>query len=102
MAYIAPFRALRYDQSKVSLAKTVTQPYDKISPAMQQHYYDASPYNLVRIVLGKKDAGDNADSNPYTRAAKYFADWRSEGVLKPDFEPSVYLYVQRFTVPGSS
>jgi len=28
----------------------VTQPYDKITPEMQQRYYEASPYNLVRII----------------------------------------------------
>ena len=100
MANIAPFRALRYDQSKVSLNKTVTQPYDKITPAMQERYYDANPYNLVRIVLGKKETGDDVENNPYTRAAKYFSDWRREGIFKPDTEPSVYLYVQQFTVPG--
>jgi uncharacterized protein (DUF1015 family) len=102
MAYIAPFRALRYDPSKVALSKAVTQPYDKITSAMQEHYYDATPYNLVRIILGKKEAADSAENNVYTRAAKYFADWRREGVLKPDAEPSIYLYVQQFAVPGGT
>ncbi len=102
MAYISPFRALRYDPSKVTLSKTVTQPYDKITPAMQDQYYNASPYNLVRIVLGKKDASDTAENNVYTRAAKYFADWRRQGVLQPDAEPSIYLYVQQFAVPGGT
>ena len=40
MAKIYPFRALRYDPAKVSVADVVTQPYDKISPAMQDRYYD--------------------------------------------------------------
>jgi len=102
MAYISPFRALRYDPSKVTLSKAVTQPYDKITPAMQEHYYDASPCNLVRIVLGKKEPSDGPDNNVYTRAAKYFADWRRDGVLKPDAEPSIYLYVQQFAVPGGT
>jgi uncharacterized protein (DUF1015 family) len=82
------------------LSKTVTQPYDKITPGMQEQYYDASPFNLVRIILGKKEASDNEQNNVYTRAAKYFADWRRDGVLKPDAEPSIYLYVQQFAVPG--
>lgn len=102
MAYISPFRALRYDPTKVTLSKTVTQPYDKITPAMQEHYYDANPCNLVRIILGKKEASDNEQNNVYTRAAKYFADWRRDGVLKPDAEPSIYLYVQQFAVPGGT
>ncbi len=57
MANIFPFQALRYDPSKVSPAEVVTQPYDKITPAMQDQYYAASPYNLVRVILGKAAAG---------------------------------------------
>ena len=51
---IYPFRALRYNTSKVALSDVVTQPYDKISPAMQQAYYEQSPYNLIRVILGKR------------------------------------------------
>ena len=100
MAQIAPFRAFRYDRSKVNPSLTVTQPYDKITPAMQERYYDASPYNLVRIILGKRQPSDSATDNPYTRAAASFRDWRQGGILKPDAEPSIYVYTQRFTIPG--
>ena len=41
MADILPFRALRYDQDQVSVSQVVTQPYDKITPAMQEGYYAA-------------------------------------------------------------
>ncbi len=54
MADILPFRALRYDLQRVSASQVVTQPYDKITPAMQERYYAASPYNLVRIILGRR------------------------------------------------
>ena len=54
MADILPFRALRYDLEQVSASEVVTQPYDKITPAMQEGYYAASPYNLVRIILGHR------------------------------------------------
>jgi uncharacterized protein (DUF1015 family) len=101
MAYIAPFRALRYDPARVSPAKTVTQPYDKITPAMQESYYAASPYNLVRIILGKREP-DQENDNVYTRAAGYFRDWRREGVFLQDAQPSLYSYSQRFTVPGGT
>jgi uncharacterized protein (DUF1015 family) len=68
---------------------------------MQDNYYAASPYNLVRIILGKAEAGDGEQANVYTRAARSFADWRGAGVLKPDSEPCFYTYTQSFTVPGS-
>ena len=51
MADVLPFRAFRYDPQRVSPAKVVTQPYDKITPAMQDMYYAASPYNLVQVIL---------------------------------------------------
>ncbi len=61
MARIYPFRALRYDPSRVHMEDVVTQPYDKITPAMQQHYYDASPYNLIRVILGKHEPSDTEE-----------------------------------------
>jgi len=75
MAHIYPFRAWRYNPSAVRLEDVVTQPYDKITPAMQQAYYDRSPYNLVRIILGKPELFDASGAeNVYTRAARDF--WR--------------------------
>jgi uncharacterized protein (DUF1015 family) len=100
MAIIAPFRALRYDPDVVPTELVVTQPYDKITPAMQERYYDSSPYNLVRLILGKHQPDDNERQNVYSRAAAALASWRKEGVLKRDPEPSIYAYEQRFTVPG--
>ena len=71
MARIFPFRGLRYNPSKVNLAEVVTQPYDKISPAMQDRYYQSSPYNLVRIILGKPEAGDNEQQSVYTPRSRF-------------------------------
>ena len=100
MAHIEPFRALRYDSSQMSLADVATQPYDKITPAMQERYYAASPYNLVRIILGKRQATDTAGNDPYTRAANSFREWREQGILRLDREPSIYRYVQQFSAPS--
>ena len=100
MAQISPFRALRYDPARVAISGVVTQPYDKITPSMQEQYHVASPYNLVRIILGKREAADNAAENPYARAARYFGDWRRQGIFLQDGQPSIYLYAQRFTAPG--
>ncbi len=102
MAKIFPFRALRYDPNKVSISDVVTQPYDKISPSMQDRYYSASPYNLVRIILGKPEAGDSNGTNVYSRAAACLQNWRDERVLVQDTEPGIYLYTQTFRLPGDS
>jgi len=100
MAIISPFRAWRYDPDRASIQKAVTQPYDKITTAMQAAYYQASPYNLVRIILGQRLSGDNEAENVYTRAAGSFENWRRTGILRQDREPSIYRYTQRFEVPG--
>lgn len=101
MAIISPFRAWRYDPQRVPLQQVVTQPYDKITPAMQERYYQASPYNLVRIILGKRLPGDGETENVYTRAAASFQNWRQTGILRRDPEPSLYRYCQTFSAPGS-
>ncbi len=100
MANILPFRALRYDPARVRLAHVLTQPYDKITPQMQDHYYDASPYNLVRIILGKREPGDRPGNDVYSRAAQCFHDWRRDGILAQDAEPAIYAYSQLFRAPG--
>jgi uncharacterized protein (DUF1015 family) len=97
MADIRPFSALRYNLRQVSASQVVTQPYDKITPAMQERYYAASPYNLVRIILGSREATDNTTENVYTRAREYGRKWRAEGVLQKDSTPSIYTYSQTFT-----
>jgi uncharacterized protein (DUF1015 family) len=102
MADIHPFRAFRYDPQQVSVDHAVTQPYDKITPALQDRYYAASPYNLVRIILGRQEAHDNPANNVYSRAANHLNDWRRHGILKQDSLPSLYAYSQRFTPPGST
>jgi uncharacterized protein (DUF1015 family) len=101
MARIYPFRALRYNPSMVRVEDVVTQPYDKITPAMQQAYYQRSIYNLVRIILGLPELFDEPGSNDvYSRAARDFADWRRMGVLTQEKDACIFAYSQRFTVPG--
>jgi uncharacterized protein (DUF1015 family) len=100
MASIHPFRALRYDPKRVTPSDVVTQPYDKITPQSQERYYAASPYNLVRLILGKREAGDNDQNNVYTRASAFFREWRRQGIFLQDAQPSIYVYSQTFTAPG--
>jgi len=101
MAIISPFRAWRYNPDRVAIQSVVTQPYDKITPEMQEAYYKASPYNLVRIILGKRLPGDGPSENVYSRASADFQNWRQTGILDRDSEPSIYRYSQAFVVPRS-
>jgi uncharacterized protein (DUF1015 family) len=112
MARIYPFRALRYDTSRVRMEDVVTQPYDKITPEMQQRYYEASPYNLIRVILGRHEPGDTEPqdflpagepaSNVYTRAAEWLREWRADGILAEEAEPALYGYSQTYTVPHTA
>ncbi len=103
MARIYPFRAWRYNPVRVRLADVVTQPYDKITPAMQQAYYQRSPFNLVRIILGLPELFDaEKGENVYSRAARDFRAWREQGILIQEKEPCIFAYSQRFTVPGTA
>ena len=99
MADIRPFQALRYNLQRVAPAQVVTQPYDKITPAMQEKYYAASPHNLVRIILGRRQPTDNTVENVYSRAAGYARDWRKQDIFHQDPAPSIYACAQTFTSP---
>ena len=64
MATIYPFRALRFRPEKAGapLENLITQPYDKISPEMQERYYALSPHNLIRLELGKREPATDSDN----------------------------------------
>ncbi len=101
MAEIAPFRALRYNPRLVpDLAEVVTPPYDVISPRAQERYYARHPRNMVRLILPKEAEPDSPGEDRYARAARAFAAWRGEGVLRRDPEPAVYLYELEFAAGG--
>ena len=102
VAIISPFQAWRYDPRRVPITQVITQPYDKITPEMQERYYVSSPNNLVRIVLGKRLPGDSDRENVYTRAAGTFSEWRRSNVLSQDPQPSLYRYCQTFVSPYGS
>ena len=101
MAEIQPFRAFRYDTNRVPLEKVLTQPYDKITPAMQEQYYAASPYNLIAIEKGRAAVSDSPDNNVYTRAGQKVREWIAEKILLQDAAPSIYVYSQEYLVPGT-
>ena len=101
MANIHPFQPYRYSSKAGPLDKLVTQPYDKISPAMQARYLALSPHNFVRVILGERFPSDTDQVNVYTRAAQFLKDWIREGLLVQESEPSFYAYFQEFSVPDS-
>ena len=101
MAEIHPFRAYRYDTTRVALKDVLTQPYDKITRSMQEHYYRASPYNLIAVEKGRALASDSREASVYTRARQTVDEWIREKILAQDAAPSIYIYSQDFPVPGT-
>jgi len=101
LAQIYPFQPYRYTEKAGPPDKLLTQPYDKISPAMRTRYLALSPYNLVRIILGERASSDTDSDNVYTRAASHLSAWIASGILARDSEPGVFPYFQEFTVPDT-
>jgi uncharacterized protein (DUF1015 family) len=101
MAEIRPFRAFRYDTERVRLNDVLTEPYDKITPAMQERYYAASPYNLIPVEKGRSFPDDTVENNVYTRAAAKVEEWIAQAILVQDAAPGIYVYAQEYLVPGT-
>jgi len=81
MAQVFPFRAFRYNPANAPFDRVLTQPYDKISPAMQEKYYAADPHNLITVEKGRVYPGDTPQNNVYTRAAAAMEDWIRNNVV---------------------
>ncbi|HKF28025.1 MAG TPA: DUF1015 domain-containing protein [Candidatus Binataceae bacterium] len=93
-ARIEPLRALLYDQRIVrDLARVLAPPYDVISEAQQRDLYERSPYNVVRLELGR-------DADRYAAAQATLREWVDGGVLRRAERPSLFLYTQRFPAEG--
>lgn len=92
MTIIAPFRGLTYSpELSDEMSNLTAPPYDVISPEEQEGYYEKHPYNVIRLILGKKKKGDSDWDNPYTRAADLFMRWQSQGILRQAVSPCMYV-----------
>jgi uncharacterized protein (DUF1015 family) len=102
MAQVFPFRAFRYNPARAPFERVLTQPYDKISPTMQDKYYATDPHNLIVVEKGRSDPRDTPQNNVYTRAAAALADWIRNDIIRQDPAPSFYAYTQEYTLPGTA
>ncbi len=103
MPEIHAFRGLRYDLGHVgSLSDVIAPPYDVIDPALQDELYKKHPSNVIRLELNRDEPGDDEHNNRYTRAARFFKNWRSEGVLQLEPNGALYVYHQQFEYQGQT
>ncbi len=101
MAILAPVRGLAYNPQIVpNLADVVTPPYDVISPQQQEEFYARHPYNMVRLILPRKDPSPGELADRYARAAQDFSLWRQKGVLLRDAAPALYYWETEFLLSG--
>ena len=101
MPEIRPFRALRYDLETVGDAgQVVAPPYDVIGEDLHRVLLARHPRNAVRLDLPAGEPGEDPDER-YRRAARTLSAWRSDGTLRKDPRPSVYVYQQTYRVPGT-
>jgi uncharacterized protein (DUF1015 family) len=101
MAQIYPFKGFLYNKDSIGdFHAAVTQPYDKTSPAMQDEYYQRSPYNVIRITLNLEKRTD--PNTCYPDAGATLRQWIDSKVLLQDAQQAIYPYYQEYTVDGQS
>ncbi|MFQ5450816.1 MAG: DUF1015 domain-containing protein [Nitrospinaceae bacterium] len=97
MVEVVPFTGLLYNPEKIGpQEKVIAPPYDVITPQAQEELYLKSPYNVVRLILGKEFPGDTEQNSRYTRSARDFTEWIDQGILTRDREPGLYVYSQDY------
>jgi len=103
MVDVVPFKGLLYNQEKTGpLDQVVAPPYDVIKPDEQEALYQKSPFNVVRLILGKINPDDSESNNRYTRSAHVFSTWQGDNVLVQDSEPAFYVYRQDYSFAGKT
>ena len=107
MAEVLPFKALHYDLGKVgSLDAVAAPPYDVIDAAQRRALLERSPYNAVAIDLPKPfdpaDPDSNPSGDPYAEAAARIEEWRAQGALVQDSEPSLWALTQDYVAPDGN
>ncbi|HTY64236.1 MAG TPA: DUF1015 domain-containing protein [Acidobacteriota bacterium] len=100
MAVVYPFKGFRYNtEIEGNLSRVVTQPYDKTTTAMQDAYYQSSPYNVVRVTLNVEKRDD--PETTYPDAGATFRRWVEQKVLVQDRLPAIYAYYQEYAADES-
>ncbi len=103
MPEIQAFRGIRYDLGHVgALSDVVAPPYDVIEPELQEALYKRHPCNVVRLILNRREPGDDEANNRYTRAKRFLRNWQLEGVLFTEAHPAIYVYHQEFAIGGQT
>lgn len=95
------FKGIIYNARKIkTLSAVVAPPYDVIPHEGQEKLYRSSPYNVVRLILGRVRKSDERNDNRYTRAKKFFSSWLKMRIMVEDDRGSLYVYSQKYEANG--
>lgn len=101
MAEVVPFTGIQYNPELIGdMAAVVAPPYDVITPEEQDAFYARHPHNVIRLIMGKNQPGDNTVDNVPIRSARTFEQWLNDGVLVKDPAPAFYLTTVDYTIEG--
>ncbi|GHU82443.1 hypothetical protein AGMMS50284_4330 [Clostridia bacterium] len=94
MALVKPFKGVRFNTEKAGkINELVCPPYDIISETQRKQYIDTNENNIIRLELPKGE-------NPYEAAKEILSRWQSNGILKTEEKPAIYIYEEEFTAYG--
>jgi uncharacterized protein (DUF1015 family) len=66
--------------------------FDVVSDKQRKNLYE-NPFNSIHLSVPSGD-------NPVDDSRERVAQWKSEGIIKQDDLPAIYVYYQYFTLPG--
>ena len=89
---LAPFRATRFTTGADSLGRQLSPPYDVISDADRAALVEASPTNVVRLILPEQEEAALGNGDRYAGAKALLQDWVDSGVLAVDEESALFVY----------
>lgn len=96
-----PFKAYYYNVPNTGeLSKQLAPPYDVIPEEASDELYKHSMFNVVRLILGKEEAGDDSRHNRFTRARGYLKQFIDGKKLIKSKKPAIYIYSIEFEFRG--
>ena len=88
-----PFLGIRYDLTRFGADQVTAPPYDVITDAERADLVERSPYNAVLIDLPVESDGPDR----YAAAGARLEQWRRDGILVTDEQPSFTVYRMAYT-----
>ncbi len=87
MAYIYPFKGIRYSQTT---SDKIAPPYDVVDSDYRKRLISRSKHNIISIIL----------PDAYDKAKQLLDSWIDENVLRMDYECLYYLYTAEYEFDG--